>query len=171
MQKKAIFFDRDGVLIKAPIDKNNKPKSIINVDQIELSENIYDICEYYRKDFYLIMITNQPDVSRKVNTKTNVDLINMYLKNILNLNDVFVCYCSDDNCKNRKPNAGMLFKAKDKYGLDIKSCYFIGDRWRDIDAGYKFGCKTILIDRGYSEKLNFRPNYVIKSLKDIFSII
>jgi histidinol phosphatase-like enzyme len=55
MKKKAIFFDRDGVLIKAPIDKEKKPKSIINVDQIELCENINDICEFYRKDFYLII--------------------------------------------------------------------------------------------------------------------
>jgi D-glycero-D-manno-heptose 1,7-bisphosphate phosphatase len=89
MKKKAIFFDRDGVLIKAPIDKEKKPKSIINVDQIELCENINDICEFYRKDFYLIMVTNQPDVSRKINTKANVDSINNYLKDILNLNDIF----------------------------------------------------------------------------------
>jgi hypothetical protein len=38
MKKKAIFFDRDGVLIKAPIDKEKKPKSIINVEQIELCD-------------------------------------------------------------------------------------------------------------------------------------
>jgi len=171
MKKKAIFFDRDGVLIKAPIDKEKKPKSIINVDQIELCENINDICEFYRKDFYLIMITNQPDVSRKINTKANVDSINNYLKDILNLNDIFVCYSSDDNCKNRKPNIGMLLEAKEKYRLDVRNCYFVGDRWRDIDAGKNFGCKTIFIDRGYSEKLNFRPDYTISSLKNIFNII
>ena len=42
MHKKAIFFDRDGVLIKAPIDNEKKPKSIINVDQVELCENIIE---------------------------------------------------------------------------------------------------------------------------------
>ena len=28
VKENAIFFDRDGVLIKAPVDSNNKPKSI-----------------------------------------------------------------------------------------------------------------------------------------------
>ena len=28
----------------------------------------------------------------------------------------------------------------------------IGDRWKDISAGLKAGCKTIFIDRNYNEK-------------------
>jgi hypothetical protein len=62
-------------------------------------------------------------------------------------------------------------EAKEKYRLDVRNCYFVGDRWRDIDAGKNFGCKTIFIDRGYSEKLNFKPDYTISSLKNIFNII
>ena len=47
----------------------------------------------------------------------------------------------------------------------------IGDRWRDIGAGNKVGCTTIFIDRNYSEKLNYKPNYSILKLNEIFSII
>jgi D-glycero-D-manno-heptose 1,7-bisphosphate phosphatase len=28
----------------------------------------------------------------------------------------------------------------------------IGDRWRDVDAGKRAGCRTIWIDRGYRER-------------------
>ena len=45
VKQNAIFFDRDGVLIKAPVDENNKPKSIKTYDQIELTHNIKNIGE------------------------------------------------------------------------------------------------------------------------------
>jgi D-glycero-D-manno-heptose 1,7-bisphosphate phosphatase len=47
----------------------------------------------------------------------------------------------------------------------------IGDRWRDIGAGNRAGCRTIFVDRNYSEKLIYKPNYSIRQLKDIFLII
>ena len=73
VKKNAIFFDRDGVLIKAPVDNNNKPKSIKTYDQIEWIDDIENICSFYKKNYYLIMVTNQPDVTRKINSiKSNI---------------------------------------------------------------------------------------------------
>ena len=65
----------------------------------------------------------------------------------------------------------MLIDAKKKYNIEFNNSYFIGDRWRDIDAGKKIGCKTIFIDRMYNEKLNFKPDYVVKDMKQILKII
>jgi D-glycero-D-manno-heptose 1,7-bisphosphate phosphatase len=28
----------------------------------------------------------------------------------------------------------------------------VGDRWRDIEAGRRAGCRTVHIDRGYDER-------------------
>ena len=80
VKKNAIFFDRDGVLIKAPVDQHNKPKSIKTYDQIEWADNINKICSFYKKNYYLIMVTNQPDVTRKVNSLKNVKRINAEIK-------------------------------------------------------------------------------------------
>jgi D-glycero-D-manno-heptose 1,7-bisphosphate phosphatase len=33
----------------------------------------------------------------------------------------------------------------------------IGDRWRDIEAGQRAGCRTIWIDRGYHERGPSQP--------------
>ena len=65
----------------------------------------------------------------------------------------------------------MLIAAKEKYNLNIKKSFFIGDRWRDVDAGNAAGCKTIFIDRTYIEKLNKKPNFIVKNLKNVLSII
>ena len=168
---KAIFFDRDGVLIDAPINKDNKPISILKVKDVKFCDGIKKVCKRLSKDYLLIMITNQPDFKRKKNTKKNIVEINKFIKKELKLNDVFVCYSKDDKCFFRKPNPGMLIAAKDKYKLNIKKSFFIGDRWRDIDAGNAFGCKTIFIDRSYNEKLNKKPNFIVKNLKNVLSII
>ena len=104
---RAIFFDRDGVLITAPLGKNNKPESAQTLSKINLTPGIIKLCRNLKKKYYLIMITNQPDFARKKNTKKNINQINMFLKNKLNLDDIFVCFCKYDSCKNRKPNPGM----------------------------------------------------------------
>ena len=170
VKKNAIFFDRDGVLIKAPVDQHNKPKSIKTYDQIEWADNINKICSFYKKNYYLIMVTNQPDVTRKVNSLKNVIRINAEIKKKLDLDDIFVCYC-DDTCSNRKPNPGMILNAKKKYNLDLKKCYFIGDRWRDVEASYNAGCESILLDYNYNEEIKIKPNFKIKNLKEIYGII
>ena len=62
--KRAIFLDRDGVLIKAPKYKK-KPHSIRKFKDIKILKNVKKSLSILREKFLLIMITNQPDVSRK----------------------------------------------------------------------------------------------------------
>jgi D-glycero-D-manno-heptose 1,7-bisphosphate phosphatase len=40
----------------------------------------------------------------------------------------------------------------------------IGDRWRDIEAGQRAGCKTIFIDYHYSEQNRSQPDVTVSSL-------
>ncbi len=167
----AIFFDRDGVLIEAPLDKFKKPISIKYKDEIKILNDVEKICKYYEKKYYLIMITNQPDVSRKNNSKENIEEINLELKSKLKLDDIYVCYCDTDTCPNRKPNPGMIFKAQKKYNLNLKNSYFIGDRWRDVDASNEAGCSSIFLNYNYNEALNSKPNFTIKNLNEVLNII
>ena len=34
------------------------------------------------------------------------------------MDDIFVCFCKYDSCKNRKPNPGMLIQAKKKFNIN-----------------------------------------------------
>ena len=169
-KKKAIFLDRDGILIEAPII-DNKPKSIKTKKEIRFCKHIKNVCKKYSKDFVLIMITNQPDYVRGVNTKKNIIEINNYIKKSLNLTAVYVNFSDNEKNNDRKPNPGMLLKAKKKFNLNLKKSFMLGDRWRDVGAGNKAKCKTIFLDRNYDEKMKYKPKYKIKSLNEIFSII
>ena len=57
------------------------------------------------------------------------------------------------------------------WDIDFKQSYMIGDRWRDIEAGKKVGCKTIFIDYKYKETKPKNPNFITDSLLNAVYII
>jgi D-glycero-D-manno-heptose 1,7-bisphosphate phosphatase len=64
-----------------------------------------------------------------------------------------VCYHDDrDACACRKPAHGLLLDAAARHGVALASSYMVGDRWRDVEAGRRAGCKTVWIDQFYGER-------------------
>jgi D-glycero-D-manno-heptose 1,7-bisphosphate phosphatase len=57
------------------------------------------------------------------------------------------------------------------FDIDLAASYMVGDRWRDVDAGKRAGCKTIFIDYGYAEKQPEAVNHRVQSLTDAAHII
>ena len=71
----------------------------------------------------------------------------------------------------RKPNPGMIKFAKKKYHLNLKKSFVVGDTHKDIMAGKKANCKTILLKKIYNKNQILRPDYTIKNLKELINII
>ena len=65
---------------------------------------------------------------------------------------ILVCYEDGDDCPRRKPNPGLLLEAAETYGIDLSASFMVGDRWRDVEAGRRAGCRTVFIDLGYTER-------------------
>ena len=168
---KALFFDRDGTIIKSNLSKDRKPLAIKELKECKIFPSAKKTLNLLKKDYLIFLITNQPDVGRGKNTKKNVDEINRFLKKKLPIKKIYTCYCEDNKCKFRKPNSGMLKNAKKKYQINLNESFVIGDRWKDIETGKNANCRTIFIDRRYNEKLKSKPNYTIKKLSEITKII
>ena len=62
-------------------------------------------------------------------------------------------------------------KAKKKHKINLKKSYIIGDRWRDIEAGKKAKCKTILLDHNYKEKIKIKPDFNVKKIIQVLKVI
>ncbi|WP_440634192.1 HAD-IIIA family hydrolase [Candidatus Pelagibacter sp. HIMB1746] len=168
---KAFFFDRDGVLNKAVI-KNKKPYPPKNLEELIIDEDAFEIIKFLKKKkFKIFVFTNQPDVAKKKIKKKEVIKINNFISKKLLIDELFVCYCSTDECFRRKPNPGMIFDAKKKWNINLKESYVVGDRYKDIEAGINAGTKTIYINNNYNEKKPKNFNHLIKTLKDIKKII
>ncbi|MGZ8847844.1 MAG: D-glycero-alpha-D-manno-heptose-1,7-bisphosphate 7-phosphatase [Pyrinomonadaceae bacterium] len=150
--RRAVFLDRDGVLNRA-IVRDGKPYPPATVQELEMLPDVVEACRDLRQaGFLLIVVTNQPDVARGRQRRENVEAINSVLKDRLALDDVRVCYHDDsDSCACRKPKSGMLLEAAQEWSIDLSGSFMVGDRWKDVEAGKKAGCKTIFVDCGYSE--------------------
>ena len=167
IKRKAIFLDRDGVLVRA-IVQDGKPYAPSLSQEFEILPGVREACESLRKfGFLLVVVTNQPDVARGKLTRDTVQSMNALLAKELRLDDVLVCYHDDgDHCECRKPQPGMLLLAAETWGIDLQDSFMIGDRWRDIEAGQRAGCKTIWIDQGYRERVPTSPSFRVTSLLD-----
>lgn len=170
--RRAVFLDRDGVINRAVI-RAGKPFPPFDINEIEILPGVEEALNELRAEkFYLIVVTNQPDVARGLNTRKNVENINQYIGSRFPINEFYVCYHDDmDLCDCRKPQPGALLRAASKYSINLPQSYMIGDRWRDIQAGKSAGCKTIFIDYGYAEQKPCSPDYIVSSLLQAQKII
>ena len=170
--RKAIFLDRDGVINKTFI-KNGLPYSPPTFELLEILPGVKEsILRLKKLNFVCLVVTNQPDVPRGKIEKKAVIKMNNYIKYEIKLDDIFVCYHDDhDNCKCRKPKSGLLLEASKKWDIDLKKSYMIGDRWKDIEAGKRAGCKTIFIDCNYKGTKPKNPNFTTDSLLNSVHII
>lgn len=118
--------------------------------------------------FLLIVVSNQPDVARGSQERSVVEAINSELKTVLQVDDFFVCYHDDrDACDCRKPLPGLILQAAEKYSISLPDSFLVGDRWRDIGAGLRAGCTTVLIESGYDEGRPVEePHARVQSLRE-----
>lgn len=165
--RRAVFLDRDGVLIR-PIVRDRKPYAASRPDEVRIIEGVPEACaELSRLGFLLVMVTNQPDIARGKVSREFVERTNAELAHTLGLDDVQLCPHDDaDECACRKPKPGLMTRAADSLRIDLGASIVVGDRWRDIEAGRRAGCRTVFIDCGYDEVLKETPDRIAASLSD-----
>jgi D-glycero-D-manno-heptose 1,7-bisphosphate phosphatase len=168
----AVFLDRDGVLNEA-IVRDGKPYPPRDLSEFAITSGARASLEALkRQGLLLIVVTNQPDVARGKVNRADVDKINARLADMLPLDAIEVCEHDDkEHCNCRKPKPGMILRAQKKLRVDLASSFMVGDRWRDIEAGRRAGCRTILIGDGYGEKFPFAPTVKVGSLSGAASWI
>jgi D-glycero-D-manno-heptose 1,7-bisphosphate phosphatase len=167
IKQKAIFLDRDGVINKLII-RNGKAQAPYTLEEFELFFGVEEAIKLIKKAGYLtIVVTNQPDVARGWVSKESVLLINNKVREVLLIDDIKICFhTNEDHCLCRKPMPGMLLEAQKEWNIDIQNSFMIGDRYSDIEAGKRAGCKTILIGAGDKQGEFATPDFKADLLRD-----
>ena len=151
-RSRAVFLDRDGVLNRAVV-RNGRPYPPDTLEAFEILGGVPDaVRRLHDAGYLLIGATNQPDVARGTQRREVVEAMNARLLAATPITDILVCYEDGEDCPRRKPNPGLLLEAAATYGIDLASSFMIGDRWRDVEAGRRAGCRTVFLDRGYDER-------------------
>jgi D-glycero-D-manno-heptose 1,7-bisphosphate phosphatase len=149
---KAVFLDRDGVINRAVV-RDGKPHPPDSIEDLEVLAGVPDALRKLRgAGFRLIVVTNQPDVARGTQTREAVEAIHARLTAELAVDEVVACYHDGDACDCRKPKPGALIDAANRHGVELERSFMVGDRWRDIEAGQRAGCRCLFVDHGYAEQ-------------------
>jgi len=182
MPDKAIFLDRDGTLIE-------DPGYINNPDQIKLLDGVAEaLAELKALGYKLIVTSNQSGVARGIVTEKTLAEIHNRLKQLLaekggHLDKIYYCpyhpegvipkYRKESDC--RKPNPGMLLAAAGEMNVDLGESWVIGNSSRDIEAGLRTGCQTILLDNvSHDKKIELgqaNPDYRAVNMKEAVNIV
>ncbi|MFH1887728.1 MAG: D-glycero-beta-D-manno-heptose 1,7-bisphosphate 7-phosphatase [Pseudomonadota bacterium] len=147
---KVAFLDRDGVINR---DSEDYIKSWEEFSF--LPGAVEGMAVLNRAGYEVILITNQSGIGRGLFTEAT--LRNMHTRLAVEaarggarvLAAYYCPHLPDDGCGCRKPEAGMLLAARDRFGLDLSACVMIGDSAKDIRAARAAGLgRAVLVQTG-----------------------
>jgi D-glycero-D-manno-heptose 1,7-bisphosphate phosphatase len=140
-------------VLNEAIVRNGTPHPPSSVEELRVLPGVTEACrELKDAGFAVIVVTNQPDIARGATDRAAVDALNAALRAHVEVDGLYVCPHDDvDRCDCRKPEPGMLVQGAADHHLDLGASYMVGDRWRDIEAGRRAGCRTVHVDRRYGE--------------------
>ena len=168
---KAVFLDRDGVIVE----------DAGYVHKIENFKLIPNAIEGLRllKNYKLFIITNQSGIGRGIYTiKDFIDfnghLLSELKKRGIKIEKTYYCpHKPQDNCECRKPKTKFLKEAEKEFNINLKKSFIIGDMKSDIELGKSCGCKTILVltGNGINAKKETEPDYLAKDLGEAAKLV
>jgi D-glycero-D-manno-heptose 1,7-bisphosphate phosphatase len=167
---KAVFLDRDGVI--NPLVYNPYTGEYESPHHLEdysvYTWTLKSLRLLQDKGFYTIVISNQPDYAKGKASMDDIQAIEKLLRDFIEENscgkvlvdDYYYCYHHPKGivpeytqaCRCRKPGTLFVEQAIKKYNLDVKQCFFIGDRDSDIQCGRAMGIFTIKVNNIHKQK-------------------
>ena len=153
---KAVFLDRDGVLI-------SDVHLLTRTEQITILPNVASaLRDLARAGWKLMVASNQTVVARGLVSEVEVGEIHRTICSAIvaqggaQIDAWYYCphhpqatvtaYRADCDC--RKPRPGLLLRAAVEHDVDLARSFMIGDRMTDIIAGASAGCRTVLVETG-----------------------
>lgn len=176
-KKRAVFLDRDGVIVREP------PHYVYKIEDLHILPRVAEAISLLRKEnFKIVVVSNQAGIARGYFDKKDAEIFNHIMEERLRDAGAFIdaiYYCPHHpeaevlryrtHCECRKPNSGMLIRASREHAINLSQSFLVGDKWSDIDAGRNAGCGTILVQTGLGqEELKKRKNGADFLAKDLY---
>jgi D-glycero-D-manno-heptose 1,7-bisphosphate phosphatase len=156
--EKAVFLDRDGTVIE---DSGYVGK----VEAVKFMPGAGEAVRLLNEGgFRVVVATNQAGVARGFFTEEDVERVNDHVRASLaregaTIDRFYYCPHHIDgvreeyrkDCRDRKPNPGMLERASRDMDIRLADSWMVGDFESDIEAGRRAGCRTVLLSGGNRE--------------------
>lgn len=176
---KAVFLDRDNTIIADMEFSTDRSKVR------PLPGALGALRRLQEAGYLLIIVTNQSGVARgRFSEKRLRDFHEYFLRRFARSRVRFagIYYCPhyaegkvaeySIACDCRKPQPGLLLRAAQELGVDLRRSWMVGDRPADIGAGRAAGCRTIRVG-SFSEWTDSdpRPDFRMPDLAGAAGII
>lgn len=150
MEKKAVFFDRDGTLI---VDKHylSDPKDIVY-----FGDTFSALKELQKRGYELFIVTNQSGIGRGYFTleqmhQVHAQMLKDFKNHDITISDIAFCpHAPKDQCDCRKPHPKMLLKLCQEHEVDPKKSFMVGDKEIDQECGENAGMTGLLVGQDTS---------------------
>ncbi len=151
-RRPALFLDRDGVI-------NEEVHYLYRWEDCQFVEGIVPLLQTAnRLGYFTCVVTNQAGIGRGMYTEADFHLLMDRMRAALleqgaRLDAVYFSpyhpehglgdYRRESDC--RKPGPGMLLRAAEEHGLDLRRSILVGDRCSDIAAGHAAGVPKLFL--------------------------
>lgn len=168
---KALFLDRDGII-------NIDHGYVHKIDDFEFIDGIFELCQLAMKnDYKIFIITNQAGIARGYYDIATFETLTQWMVKEFSTKDIVISkvyFCPHHPskginnfvkaCECRKPEPGMILKAKTEFNLDLQESIFIGDKTSDMWAAKNAGVfgKILVESRYIKDDLDPELNDVIR---------
>jgi D-glycero-D-manno-heptose 1,7-bisphosphate phosphatase len=149
--RRAVFLDRDGVICEEMGYVNHVSRLRIFPFAAAAIRRLNEA------SLAVVAVTNQAGVSQGYFPESLVQQVHEKLaaelaKGNAHLDAIYFCpHKLADGCNCRKPLPGMIERAAREHDLDPASSYMIGDKYADLEVGFRCGAKAILVMTGYGQ--------------------
>ncbi|MBI4503675.1 MAG: HAD family hydrolase [Gemmatimonadetes bacterium] len=170
VSRAAVFLDRDGTL-NALVTRDGAGVSPRRIEDFRLLDGVAEALKRFREAGFLVfVVTNQPDLARGYLTREELERMHRALTRVARIDEISICPHDDaDQCGCRKPKPGMILDLARRWNVELPRSYVVGDSWKDIDAGRRAGCRTILVRGGDARGLV--ADWLVESLEEAAEVI
>ena len=161
VRRAGVFLDRDGVINEPVRDpRSGLYESPYEPELVTLCDGAAGALRALRGgDLALVVVSNQPAAAKGTATVEALLAVQERVESLLaaegiELDARRIClhYPSGRHatlgvrCECRKPAPGMLLDAACELELELAECWMVGDSDRDVEAGRRAGCRTVLVE-------------------------
>lgn len=150
---RVVFLDRDGVI------NEDRPDYVKSWEEFRFIRGARAALKKLRlAGIPVVVITNQSVIGRGLVSEEGLAAIHEKMIREIrraggDIQKIYFCpHRPEDRCACRKPRIGLLKKAAREMNLDLTKCLFVGDSLKDIQAGNRAGCPTLLVQTGQGKE-------------------
>jgi len=162
--RSAVFFDRDGTLCR-------DSGYLSRMEDLEVFGKIDALKRLRGKGFSMIGVSNQSGVARGIVEEEFVRKVNRLFVDSYGFDDFYYCpHHPDEHCSCRKPEPGLLYRARAEHKIDLRASYVVGDKEADLLLARSVGAKAILVKTGKEESSPY-ADFVAEDLAEATDFI